>query len=216
MMNLLIISASQRTQSQSAKVAQYIAETSSQFNEINHIELCKKRLPMWDGEESSKENSASDWLAINEELKGADALILITPEWGGTASPLLKNLLMMADATDIGHKPVLIVSVVNGISGAYPIAELRMNAFSNNKLVAIPDHLIIRNVEEILNTINKSEQHKGDQQEDSTITRRDKSIRHRIGYSLHTLLHYSQAMKSLRETLQGDVYHNEHLYPYGM
>jgi len=211
MMNLLIISASQRTQSQSAKVAQYIAETSSQFSEINHIELCKQRLPMWDGEESSKENRASDWLAINEKLKGADALILITPEWGGTASPLLKNLLMMADATDIGHKPVLIVSVVNGISGAYPIAELRMNAFSNNKLVAIPDHLIIRNVEEILNTINKSEQ-----QEDSTITRRDKSIRHRIGYSLHTLLHYSQAMKSLRETLQGDVYNNENLYQYGM
>jgi len=210
-MNLLIISASQRTQSQSAKVAQYIAETSSQFSEINHIELCKQRLPMWDGEESSKENRASDWLAINEKLKGADALILITPEWGGTASPLLKNLLMMADATDIGHKPVLIVSVVNGISGAYPIAELRMNAFSNNKLVAIPDHLIIRNVEEILNTINKSEQ-----QEDSTITRRDKSIRHRIGYSLHTLLHYSQAMKSLRETLQGDVYNNENLYQYGM
>jgi NAD(P)H-dependent FMN reductase len=211
MMNLLIISASQRTQSQSAKVAQYIAETSSQFREINHIELCKQYLPMWDGEESSKENSASDWLAINEKLKGADALILITPEWGGTASPLLKNLLMMADATDIGHKPVLIVSVVNGISGAYPIAELRMNAFSNNKLVAIPDHLIIRNVEEILNTINQSDRHK-----DSAITHRDKSIRHRIGYSLHTLLHYSQAMKGLRETLQGNTYNNEHLYQYGM
>jgi NAD(P)H-dependent FMN reductase len=215
-MNLLIISASQRTQSQSAKVAKYIAGTSSQFSEINHIELCKQHLPMWDGEESSKENSTSDWLAINEELQAADALILITPEWGGTASPLLKNLLMMADATDIGHKPVLIVSVVNGISGAYPIAELRMNAFSNNKLVAIPDHLIIRNVEEILNTINKGERHEDNQQEYIAITRRDKSIRHRIGYSLHTLLHYSQAMKSLRETLQGDVYHNEHLYPYGM
>ncbi len=210
-MNLLIISASQRTQSQSAKVAEYIAETGGQFNEINHIELCKQRLPMWDGEQSSKENVASDWLTINQKLKNADALILITPEWGGTASPLLKNLLMMADATDIGHKPVLIVSVVNGISGAYPVAELRMNAFSNNKLVAIPDHLIIRNVEEILNTMNKGSQQKG-----NVITRRDRSIRHRIGYSLHTLLHYSQAMKSLRETLQGNTYSNEHLYQYGM
>jgi NAD(P)H-dependent FMN reductase len=210
-MNLLIISASQRTQSQSAKVAKYITATSSQFSEINHIELCKKRLPMWDGEDSSKQGADSDWLDINSQLQTMDALVLITPEWGGTASPLLKNLLMMADATDIGHKPVLIVSVVNGISGAYPIAELRMNAFSNNKLVAIPDHLIIRNVEEILNTINKD-----DQQKDEAITRRDKSMRHRIGYSLHTLLHYSQAMKSLRETLQGNTYNDEHLYPYGM
>ncbi len=210
-MNLLIVSASQRTQSQSAKVAGYITETSNQFSEVSHIELCKKRLPMWDGEDESKQRSDSDWLDINGQLQTMDALILITPEWGGTASPLLKNLLMMAQATDIGHKPVLIVSVVNGISGAYPVAELRMNAFSNNKLVAIPDHLIIRNVEEILNTINGHNQKNND-----AITRRDKSIRHRIGYSLHTLLHYSQAMKSLRESLRGNTYNNEHLYPYGM
>ncbi|KGJ97657.1 NAD(P)H-dependent oxidoreductase [Colwellia psychrerythraea] len=210
-MNLLIISASQRTQSQSAKVANYIAETSSQFSETNHIELCKQRLPMWDGEDDSKQDNDSDWLAINSQLQKMDALILITPEWGGTASPLLKNLLMMAQATDIGHKPVLIVSVVNGISGAYPVAELRMNAFSNNKLVAIPDHLIIRNVEDILNTFKKH-----NQQEDKVITRQDKSIRHRIGYSLHTLLHYSQAMKTLRDSLRGNIYNNEHLYPYGM
>ncbi|HBY88580.1 MAG TPA: NADPH-dependent oxidoreductase [Colwellia sp.] len=210
-MNLLIVSASQRTESQSAKVAEYLTNNSTQFSKVRHIELCKQRLPLWDGEESSKQNDDSDWLAINSQFQTMDALILVTPEWGGTASPLLKNLLMMADATDIGHKPVLLVSVVNGISGAYPIAELRMNAFSNNKLVAIPDHLIIRNVDEILNTVNESTH-----RDEDVITRRDNSIRHRIGYSLHTLLHYSQAMKSLRETLQVSTYDNEHLYQYGM
>jgi azobenzene reductase len=210
-MNLLIVSASQRTESQSAKVAEYLLNSSTQFSKVRHIELCKQRLPLWDGEETSKTNDDSDWLAINSQLQTMDALILITPEWGGTASPLLKNLLMMADAVDIGHKPVLLVSVVNGISGAYPIAELRMNAFSNNKLVAIPDHLIIRNVEEILNTVNESTH-----RDEDVITHRDKSIRHRIGYSLHTLLHYSQAMRSLRETLQVSTYENEHLYQYGM
>ena len=209
-MNLVIISASQRTQSQSAKVANYLADNSSQFSAVQHIELCKQCLPLWDGEEISKQQDDSDWLAINAQLQAMDALILITPEWGGTASPLLKNLLMMCDAADIGHKPVLLVSVVNGISGAYPIAELRMNAFSNNKLIAIPDHLIIRNVEEILNTISEPSQ------PESALTRRDKSIRHRIGYSLHTLFYYSQAMKNLRESLQDNSYNNEHLYPYGM
>ena len=210
-MNLLIISASQRTESQSAKVAEYLANSSTQFSKVRHIELCKQRLPLWDGEESSKTNDNNDWLALNSQLQTMDALILITPEWGGTASPLLKNLLMMSDAADSGHKPVLLVSVVNGISGAYPIAELRMNAFSNNKLVAIPDHLIIRNVEEILNTADEA-----NLQQASAITARDKRIRHRIGYSLHTLLHYGQAMKSLRETLQVSTYDNEHLYQYGM
>jgi len=209
-MNLLIISASQRTQSQSAKVAEYITTCDTEFNTINHIELCKQRLPLWDGEETSKISDKSDWLAINAQLKIMDALILITPEWGGTASPLLKNLLVMCDAADTGHKPVLLVSVVSGISGAYPIAELRMNALSNNKLVAIPDHLIIRNVEEILNTDNVISQ------TDKSATRRDKNIRHRIGYSLHTLLHYSQTMKSLRTALENNTYTHEHLYAYGM
>lgn len=206
-MKLTIISASQRSPSQSAKVANYLAATSKQFTDINHIELCQQQLPMWDGEASSKADLDSDWLAINEQLTNTDALILVTPEWGGTASPLLKNLLMMASAIDIGHKPVLLVSVVNGISGAYPIAELRMNAFSNNKLVAIPDHLIIRNVEEILNDHDQAPKE---------ITRRDQSIRHRIGYSLHTLLHYGRSLKALRDNLLGNPYHNEHLYPYGM
>ena len=207
MMNLLIISASQRTQSQSAKTAEYIATTNTGFTNVNHIELCKKNLPLWDGEQSSKDNAASDWLIIQKQLLKADALILITPEWGGTASPLLKNLLMMCSSSDLGHKPVLLVSVVSGISGAYPIAELRMNAFSNNKLVAIPDHLIIRNVEDILNKYSQG---------DHPISQRDNSIRHRIGYSLHTLFHYSQALKPLRENLQQNLYHNEHLYAYGM
>ena len=182
-MKLLIISASQRSPSQSAKVANYIAKKNQGFTDIGHIELCKQQLPMWDGEAASKLASNSDWLTINAQLISADALVLVTPEWGGTASPLLKNLLMMMEACDASHKPVLVVSVVSGISGAYPIAELRMNAFSNNKLVAIPDHLIIRNVEEVLNDPNK---------EENTITRRDQSIRNRIGYSLHSYLQFNQ------------------------
>ena len=170
-MNLLIISASQRINSQSDKVAQYLAETTTGFNTINHIELCRKKLPLWDGEKSSKEQPSSDWSGINEQLKTADALILITPEWDGTASPLLKNFLMMCEGQVTSHKPALLISVSSGINGAYPIAELRMSAFKNNKLVAIPDHIIIRNVEEVLNNTNENKQ---------SLTTRDSGIRQHI------------------------------------
>lgn len=206
-MNLLIISASQRTNSQSKKVAEYITSAQHKFTKVQHIELCKQNIPLWDGELSTKEEVTSDWLAINAQIQAADALTLITPEWGGTASPMLKNLLMMCDSADTGHKPALLISVVSGISGAYPIAELRMNAFSNNKLVVIPDHLIIRNVEEILNMPYS---------EASELEARDVSIRQRIGYSLHTLKSYSQSLKTLRANLKQDPYENEHLYRFGM
>jgi len=206
-MNLIIISASQREQSQSAKVAQYIAETSSGYSKIVHIELCKYQLPLWDGEQESKQSPNSDWSKINGQVRQADALILITPEWSGMASPLLKNFLLMSSSEDTGHKPALLVSISSGISGAYPIAELRMNAFKNNKLVAIPDHLIIRNVTESLNDFGV---------EQKSLSQADKSLRERIRFSLHSLWQYGQALSLLRKTQQETPYVNQERYSYGM
>ena len=85
-MNLLIISGSQRLLSQSAKVAEYIACAASGYQEVNHIELCRYNLPFWDGEETSKFENGSSWSLISQKIRKADALILITPEWGGMAT----------------------------------------------------------------------------------------------------------------------------------
>ncbi len=206
-MNLVIISSSQRKQSQSTKVARYISEITKGYENISHLELCQYQLPLWDGEQKSKLNEHSDWLMINRRLSEADALIVITPEWGGMASPLLKNFLLMCSSQETAHKPVLLVSVSSGISGVYPIAELRMNAFKNNKLVAIPDHLVIRNIEEVLN----------DQQDGiSPISNHDDQLRKRIDYSLHTLHKYSKALKAMRAEFLSQPYENESQYSYGM
>lgn len=206
-MNLVIISASQRKHSQSTKVAHYIEEVSTGYDKVAHFELCQYQLPLWDGEQISKLADTSDWLMISEHLNEAEALIVITPEWGGMASPLLKNFLLMCSNQNTAHKPVLLISISNGISGVYPIAELRMNAFKNNKLVAIPDHLVIRNVEEVINYQKDSA---------SALSKRDEDIRHRIGYSLHTLNKYSKALKVMRAELKNSPYENEEQYTYGM
>jgi NAD(P)H-dependent FMN reductase len=206
-MNLIIISSSQRQQSQSSKVAQYIRKSVRGYEKVEHIELCKYKLPLWDGEQESKQSLFSDWSKINERVYHADAFILITPEWSGMASPLLKNFLLMANSEDTGHKPALLVSISSGVSGAYPIAELRMNAFKNNKLVAIPDHLIIRNVSELLNEVSTSK---------SLINEEDERLRDRIGFSLHNLFQYSQALVSLRNSQKENPFVNQQQYNYGM
>ncbi len=202
-MNLLIVSGSQRLHSQSAKVATYLASASSQFSEVNHIDLCRYNLPYWDGDASTKSEPGSAWPMISKKVQKADALILITPEWGGMATPILKNFLLMCDPQETAHKPALLVSVVNGISGAYPISELRMNALKNNKLVAVPDHLIIRNVEQVLN-------------QTQTLTQREKNLRDRIDYSLHMLHQYSVALKEIRSAHLGETYPKQQEYNYGM
>jgi len=204
-MKLVIISGSQRKQSQSAKVAEFLRHHSQTFDEVNHIELCNFDLPFWDGEQSSKDDDSSTWQYISHQLIHADAFILITPEWGGMATPILKNFLLMATSAETGHKPALLVSVVNGISGAYPIAELRMNALKNNKIVAVPDHLIIRNVEQVLNT-----------QTSQPLEQRDRSLRDRIGYSIQMLHQYSKALATIRSHQLSNLHPKQQEYSYGM
>ncbi|BAJ00791.1 NADPH-dependent FMN reductase [Shewanella violacea] len=206
-MNLLIVSSSQRTGSQSVKVANYLAKHSSEFKEVNHIELCRYDLPFWDGDHKSKYAEASPWTMIAHKIRKADALILITPEWGGMASPLLKNFLLMCDNKDTAHKPALLVSVVSGISGAYPIAELRMNAMKNNKLVAIPDHLIIRNVTQVLNSADEVTQEESQLESD---------LKQRIDYSLYMLHQYSQALATIRFKHENEPYPEQQEYSFGM
>lgn len=206
-MSLVIISASQRKHSQSAKIAQYIAQLSTQYKNVSHVELCQFNLPLWDGEQASKLKKVSDWALISQQLTAATAIVLITPEWGGMASPLLKNFLLMCSSEETAHKPALIVSVSSGISGAYPIAELRMNAFKNNKLVAIPDHIIIRSVEEVLNS---------PQSNSPSLSDNHQHITERLAYSLHTLYEYSEALSTLRTRFAVDPDITPSKYPYGM
>ena len=202
-MNLVIVSGSQRLKSQSAKVANYLLAQAGSFDSVEHIELCKFNLPFWDGEQGSKNAEGSAWPFIQKKVQKADALILISPEWGGFVTPILKNFLLMCDQQDTGHKPALLVSVVSGISGAYPIAELRMNALKNNKIVATPDHLIIRDVVQQLNGEHAQ-------------TKRDQSLRDRIDYSLHMLYQYSQALLGVRQQHQHQPYPKQQEYIYGM
>ncbi|MCE9685369.1 NAD(P)H-dependent oxidoreductase [Shewanella sp. AS16] len=198
-MNLLVVSSSQRLPSESAKVAEYIVKTSQGYDEIFHLELCRYQLPFWNGEPLAK---GEDWDEIELRLSKADALVLVTPEWGGVASPLLKNFLLMCDRQTTAHKPALLVSVSSGINGAYPIAELRMNSFKNNKLVAIPDHLIIRDVNNMLGELCSGEH--------------DINLRSRVAYSLHMLKQYSQALSQIRMAHAAQAYPMEQEYAYGM
>ncbi|GAA5219075.1 hypothetical protein GCM10025776_34920 [Corallincola platygyrae] len=140
---------------------------------------------------------------MSQPVRDADALVLITPEWGGMATPIMKNFLLMCGLNECAHKPALLVSVVSGISGAYPIAELRMNATKNIKLVAVPDHLIIRDCTEVLNSAQAE-------------SPRDSRLRDRVDYSLHMLHQYAKALKPLREEAHTNPHPNQGNYPYGM
>ena len=73
--------------------------------------------------------------------------------------------------------------------GAYPVAELRMSSYKNNRICYLPEHIIIRQVTSVLNADAATN--------DSAA---DRYYRDRIKWALGILEHYAQALTSVRAT----------------
>ena len=192
-MKYLIISCSHRKNSESAKVAQYITQSLQSRGHQLHLHDCGVHpLPLWTPEE--KGEHWTTWRVLEPELNSADALILITPEWHGMATPQSKNFFLLAGKR-LAHKAGLLVSVSAGRGGAYPIAELRQSSYKNTKISWIPEHLIIREVGSVLNGAPS------DHELSENLSTGDQWIRDRIDYTLTHLELYSGALTTIREKL---------------
>ena len=196
-MKIGIISGSHRDPSQSEKVADYMQARLAQASaETWSFSLANNPLPLWD---QSVWESDPGWEAIltplKSELASCDGFIIVSPEWHGQVPAGLKNFFLLFSRFELGHKPALITAVSSGDGGAYPVAELRMSSYKNNRLCYIPEQLILRNVESILN----------DAEEDNDEAA-DSYFRERIDWTLEVLLGYARALKSMRETTQ--IFHD--------
>ncbi len=189
-MKISIISGSHRPDSQSGKVARHIqAELAAGISEESWLlDLGRTPFPLWD---EGVWNNDPDWLArlapAREQLASSDAFVIITPEWHGQVPAGLKNFFLLFGKAELGHKPALIVAVSSGAGGAYPVAELRMSSYKNCRICYIPDHVIIREVESVLN----EDPEKNDQ-------RADPWYRERLRWSLGILREYAAALAKVR------------------
>lgn len=185
MANIALLIGSSRPDSQSAKVARYLSERLCALHssvQTDLIDLAQQPLPLWPAA------PAEHWPAHAEVLRRADALVLVTPEWNGMACPAVKNFFLYAGREELAHKPCLLVGVSSGIGGAYPISELRASGYKNCRLCHIPEHLIIRQVEKVMNALEAD----GGE---------DVRIRERSDYALQVLLHYAEALAPLRSRI---------------
>ncbi|MDV6252601.1 NAD(P)H-dependent oxidoreductase [Vibrio sp. EA2] len=198
-MKLSIISGSHRSNSYSLKVATYLQRLArlEEFQETQIMDLSVLDFPFWNEGVWNGSEQWNDWRATAQELQQSDAIVLITPEWHGMVTPALKNFLLLCTNQELGHKPVLLVSVSASVNGVYPISELRMTGSKNNHACFIPDHLIFRHCESLL----LSDQAVSDEQFD----RRSK-------YSMKSLKAYAKALGTVRLTLE----ENMQQFPFGM
>jgi len=192
-MKISIISGSHRNPSQSEKVARVI-EKQLQDKGIDTwlFTLADNPLPLWDQtlwEDSETWKQRLD--PLREHINASDGFVIITPEWHGQVPAGLKNFFLLFNRFELGHKPALITAVSSGDGGAFPIAELRMSSYKNNRICYIPEQLIIRNVEKVLNANPE------DNDESA-----DGYFRSRIDWTMDLLVGYADAMKAMREKVQ--------------
>jgi azobenzene reductase len=197
-MNTHIVSGSHRLNSQSMKVANYVKkQIEAAGGKAKMTDLSRNALPLWD--ETVWEGNPDwkkIWDPIAAELKAADSLIIIVPEYHGMAGPAMKNFFLFCSPDLVGHKPGLLMAVSAGTGGAYPIAEMRASSYKNCRLNYIPDHVIVRDATKVLND------------ETAIAGTSDEFIRNRIKYSLSTLNEYEKALKGVRES--GVINHKDY------
>lgn len=188
-MKIGIIVGSHRLNSQSKRVAQWIEKRLSSLaltQDTYTLELATAQLPLWDeGLWTGAENWKSVWQPHSNELGSCDSFIVIAPEYGGMVPPALKNIFLLCSNQELAHKPALIVGVSSGRSGNYPISELRMSGYKNTRICYMPDHMVLRGVEQLFQT---------EQTEDKI----ELEIRSRLDYFLKLLNAYSQALAGIR------------------
>lgn len=203
-MKLSIVSGSHRKNSQSLKVAQFVRQTlQREFStlQIYLLDLGENPIPLWDEEMWTKSDKWQKiWLPHSQELASSQGFVFVTPEWSGMVPAGLKNFFLLCSHSELAHKPGLIVSVSSGYGGAYPVAELRMSSYKNTHICFIPEHVIVRKVETVLNSGDKP------------ISKDDTYLRSRLGYAVKILHKYAEALVYVRES--GLIDHKT--YPYGM
>lgn len=191
-MKITVISGSHREQAQTLKVATVIKDMLDKdiCEETHLVSLSGNPLPLWDEgvwEGDEKWNTLLN--PIRAELASSDAFVVCTPEWHGQVPAGLKNFFLLFGKQELGHKPALIVSVSSGDGGTYPVAELRMSSYKNSRLCYIPEHVIVRHVEAVLN--GKAEDNNTDA---------DSYFRERIAWALNILKAYAVGLRQVRDS----------------
>lgn len=188
-LNIVLIAGSSQADSQSSKVAGFLAgrlQALKLCTQPKVIDLGTAPLPLWPAEDRH-----GIWADHSAVLREADALVVLTPEWHGMACPALKNLFIHAGYKELGHKPALLVGISSGQGGAYPLSELRASSYKNCRICYVPEQLIVRQVESVMNGPDSA-------------GAEDSRIRNRADWSLQVLGEYARALRGLNQRISVD------------
>ena len=115
----LVMAASTRTGSVNQALARRIADRLDIGAPVEIVDLRHYPLPLYDGDLEDRDGVPAAAAALAGEM-AADVLVLVSPEYNGTFTPLLKNTVdwvTRIDASAFAHLRVLLASASPGRGG---------------------------------------------------------------------------------------------------
>lgn len=118
-MNLTIISSSTRIGRQTHRVALGLEKFLQNIDNliITLVDLAEYQLPMFEEVISRHPEPSPAMLQLGKILNQSDAFLFVTPEYNGTYTPALKNMVDSYNKTEFSRKAIGIVTVTTGGMG---------------------------------------------------------------------------------------------------
>lgn len=147
-MNIEVISGSPRENSVTVRVAKFLTKEFSKKSDKHSVNLLDVRdfpLPMIQDVWGSLEKVPTEWKSLGERMFAADAFIIVTPEYNGSYSPAMKNLL--DHFAKQSRKPFGIVTASPGAMGGMRASQQLQQMVCAFQGVPCPQMLIVPNVD---------------------------------------------------------------------
>ena len=117
---VLVMAASARTGSVNQALARHIAARLDTTARVEIVDLRNFTLPLYDADLEARGGVPAAAAALAGQLAAAEVLVLVSPEYNGTFTPLLKNTVdwvTRIDASALAHLRVLVASASPGRGG---------------------------------------------------------------------------------------------------
>ncbi|MFI5221930.1 MAG: NADPH-dependent FMN reductase [Bacteroidia bacterium] len=154
-MKIVIISGSPRDKSITRRAALHLENILREKYEVELIDLHTNDLPPMQTVFSSEEKTPPQYLALRKKMFAADAFILVSPEYNGSYSPAMKNLLDHFPKTVYARKAIGIVTASDGSFGGMRAAQQMQQLICALFGIPCPQMLIIPQVDKKFETGGK-------------------------------------------------------------
>lgn len=116
----LVMAASTRTGSINQALARHIAARLGATAPVEIVDLRDHVLPIYDGDLEDRDGVPTAATSLADRIASAEVLVLVSPEYNGTFTPLLKNTVdwvTRVDSSAFAHLRVLVASASPGRGG---------------------------------------------------------------------------------------------------